>query len=99
MTPVTPMFDEFFSPPASVTSPIPVEEALALIESTGSPSLTTVDQDAPSLIESHDIEVAHMSNDPYFGIPIPETVSEKSSSSNVIPTTMHSDAPISEHLS
>ncbi|GKD24127.1 retrovirus-related pol polyprotein from transposon TNT 1-94 [Tanacetum coccineum] len=49
--------------------------------------------------ESHDLEVAHMSNDPYFGILIPETVSEESSSSDVIPTTVHSDAPISEHLS
>ncbi|GKD09316.1 retrovirus-related pol polyprotein from transposon TNT 1-94, partial [Tanacetum coccineum] len=48
--------------------------------------------------ESHDLEVAHISNDPYFSILIPETVSEESSSSNVIPTTMHSDALISEHL-
>ncbi|GJW41437.1 retrovirus-related pol polyprotein from transposon TNT 1-94 [Tanacetum coccineum] len=40
-----------------------------------------------------------MSNDPYFGIPIPETVSKESSSSDVIPTTVHSDTPISEHLS
>ncbi|GJW66264.1 retrovirus-related pol polyprotein from transposon TNT 1-94 [Tanacetum coccineum] len=40
-----------------------------------------------------------MSNDPYFGIPIPETISEESSSSDIIPTTVHSDAPISEHLS
>ncbi|GJU57599.1 retrovirus-related pol polyprotein from transposon TNT 1-94 [Tanacetum coccineum] len=47
--------------------------------------------------ESHDLEVAHMSNDPYFGIPIPETVSEESSSSDVISTTMHPDAPNSEH--
>ncbi|GKE52274.1 hypothetical protein Tco_1487430, partial [Tanacetum coccineum] len=58
--------------------------------SVGSPSSTTVDQDAPSpsnsqttpktqpLIipndveeDSHDIEVAHMGNDPYFGLPIP----------------------------
>ncbi|GJX85592.1 retrovirus-related pol polyprotein from transposon TNT 1-94 [Tanacetum coccineum] len=38
-------------------------------------------------------------NDPYFGIPIPETISEESSSSYVIPTTVHSDAPILEHLS
>ncbi|GJY32944.1 retrovirus-related pol polyprotein from transposon TNT 1-94 [Tanacetum coccineum] len=43
-----PVFDEFFSPPASVASPVPVEEAPAPVESTGSPSLTTVDQDAPS---------------------------------------------------
>ncbi|GJW14326.1 retrovirus-related pol polyprotein from transposon TNT 1-94 [Tanacetum coccineum] len=111
------VFDEFFSPPASVASPVLIEEAPAPVESTGSPSSTTVDQDAPSPStsqttpqsqsqtiplsaeeESHDLEVAHMSNDPYFGIPIPETVSEESSSSDVIPTTVHSDAPISEHL-
>ncbi|GJQ96690.1 retrovirus-related pol polyprotein from transposon TNT 1-94 [Tanacetum coccineum] len=52
-----PVFDEFFTPPASVAS--------------------------------------QFLNDPYFGIPIPETVSEESSSSDVIPTTVHSDAPIS----
>ncbi|GJT22116.1 retrovirus-related pol polyprotein from transposon TNT 1-94 [Tanacetum coccineum] len=39
-----------------------------------------------------------MSNDPYFCIPILETVSEESSSSDVISTIVHSDAPISEHL-
>ncbi|GJT65107.1 retrovirus-related pol polyprotein from transposon TNT 1-94 [Tanacetum coccineum] len=113
-----PMFDEFFSPPASVASLVPVEEAPALVESTGSPSSTTVDQDAPSPStsqttpqsqyqeiplcaeeESHDLEVAHMSNDPYFGIPIPKIISEESLSSDVIPTTMHSNDPISEHLS
>ncbi|GJX66535.1 retrovirus-related pol polyprotein from transposon TNT 1-94 [Tanacetum coccineum] len=49
--------------------------------------------------ESHDLEVAHMSNDPYFGIAIPETISEESSSSAVIPTTVHSDSLILEHLS
>ncbi|GJU33772.1 retrovirus-related pol polyprotein from transposon TNT 1-94 [Tanacetum coccineum] len=43
-----PVFDELFSPPASVASPVPVEEALAPVESTGSPSSTTVDQDEPS---------------------------------------------------
>nr|GEV44393.1 uncharacterized mitochondrial protein AtMg00810-like [Tanacetum cinerariifolium] len=39
-----------------------------------------------------------MSNNPYFSISIPETISEESSSSDVIPFTMHSDAPISKHL-
>ncbi|GJW82146.1 retrovirus-related pol polyprotein from transposon TNT 1-94 [Tanacetum coccineum] len=113
-----PVFDEFFSPSASVASPVPVEEAPAPVESIGSPSSTTINQDAPSPStsqttpqsqsqtiplcakeESHDLEVAHMSNDPYFGIPIPETVSEESLSSDVISTTMHSDASISKHLS
>ncbi|GJV63081.1 putative ribonuclease H-like domain-containing protein [Tanacetum coccineum] len=112
-----PVFDEFFSPPASVASPAPAVEAPAPVESTDSPSSTTVNQDAPSPStsqtttqlqsqviplsaeeESHDLEVAHMSNDPYFGIPIPETVSEESSSSDVIPRTLHLDALISEHI-
>ncbi|GJR45478.1 retrotransposon protein, putative, unclassified [Tanacetum coccineum] len=114
----TSLFDEFFSPPASVASPVPVEEALTPVELTGSPSSTIIDQDAPSPStsqttpqsqsqtiplsaeeDSHDLEVSHMSNDSYFGISIPETVSEESSLSDVIPTTEHSDAPISEHLS
>nr|GEU59477.1 hypothetical protein [Tanacetum cinerariifolium] len=43
-----PVFDEFFSPPASIASLVPVEEALAPIESTSLPSLTFVDQDVPS---------------------------------------------------
>ncbi|GKC08194.1 retrovirus-related pol polyprotein from transposon TNT 1-94 [Tanacetum coccineum] len=43
------VFDKFYSPPASVASPVPVEEAPALVQSTGSPSSTTVDQDAPFL--------------------------------------------------
>ncbi|GKG36206.1 hypothetical protein Tco_0443884, partial [Tanacetum coccineum] len=29
--------------------------------------------------DNHDIEVAHMGNDPYFGIPIPEVPSDQSS--------------------
>nr|GEX21421.1 hypothetical protein [Tanacetum cinerariifolium] len=68
-------------------------------ESTGSPSLTSVDQDEPSLSKSqttpetqssvipqdveednHDIEVAHMRNDPLFGVPIPKVTSAQSSS-------------------
>ncbi|GJX89327.1 retrovirus-related pol polyprotein from transposon TNT 1-94 [Tanacetum coccineum] len=70
------LFDEFISPPASVASLVPVEEAPAPVTSTGLPSSITVDQDAPS----------------------PKTISKESSSSDDIPTTVHSDAPISEHL-
>nr|GEV67930.1 hypothetical protein [Tanacetum cinerariifolium] len=90
-----PLFDEFFSPRTSVASLVYVEEAPAPVESAGSPSSTTINQDAPSRStlqttpelqsqkiplcaeeESHDLEVAHMSNDPHFGISIPETTSE-----------------------
>ncbi|GKC64150.1 hypothetical protein Tco_1096748 [Tanacetum coccineum] len=112
------VFDEFFSPPASVASPFPIVEAPAPVESTDSPSSTSVDQDAPFLStsqttqqlqsqtiplsaeeESHDLEVAHMSNDPYFGIRILEIVYEESSSSYVIHATVQSDDPISKHIS
>ncbi|GKB83206.1 hypothetical protein Tco_0950101 [Tanacetum coccineum] len=86
--------------------------------STGSPSSTTVDQDAPTTSNSHtpqetqtpiishdveednhDIEVAHMGNDPYFGIPIPEVTSDQSSSSVIIHTIVPPDHHISEHNS
>nr|GEV09488.1 reverse transcriptase domain-containing protein [Tanacetum cinerariifolium] len=47
--------------------------------------------------ENHDLDVAHMYNDPFFGISILENVSEASSSSDVIPTIVHTVAPNSEH--
>nr|GEX31442.1 hypothetical protein [Tanacetum cinerariifolium] len=46
--------------------------------------------------ENHDLNVAHMNNNPFFGIPIPKNDSE-SSSSDVIPTVVHIAAPNSEH--
>ncbi|GJT36734.1 retrovirus-related pol polyprotein from transposon TNT 1-94 [Tanacetum coccineum] len=117
-----PLFDELLNPPSSVDRPAP--EVIAPIAevvapepaaSTGSPSSTTVDQDAPSPSNSqttpetqshvipndveednHDLDVAHMNNDPFFGIPIPENNSE--ASSDVIPTIMQTAAPNSEHV-
>ncbi|GJY38278.1 hypothetical protein Tco_0424642 [Tanacetum coccineum] len=93
------MFNELLTPPPSVDLPTP--EVIALIDEvvapvpavlTGSPSSTTVDQDAPS-------PIAHMGNDPYFGIPIPEIPSDQSSSSDSIHTIMHPDHQISEYNS
>ncbi|GJS38703.1 uncharacterized mitochondrial protein-like protein [Tanacetum coccineum] len=49
--------------------------------------------------DNHDIEISHMGNDPYFGIPIPEIPSDQSSSSDSIHTIVHPDHPISEHNS
>nr|GEV23278.1 integrase, catalytic region, zinc finger, CCHC-type, peptidase aspartic, catalytic [Tanacetum cinerariifolium] len=49
--------------------------------------------------ENHDLDVAHMNNDPLFGILIPKNVSEASSSSDVIPTIVHTAASNSEHVS
>nr|GEU48032.1 retrovirus-related Pol polyprotein from transposon TNT 1-94 [Tanacetum cinerariifolium] len=47
--------------------------------------------------ENHDLDVAHMNNNPFFSIPIPENDSE-SSSLDVIPTVLHTIAPNSEHV-
>ncbi|GJV88442.1 retrovirus-related pol polyprotein from transposon TNT 1-94, partial [Tanacetum coccineum] len=41
--------------------------------------------------DNHDIEVTHMGNDPYFGIPIIEVTSDQSSSSDVIHTIVPLD--------
>ncbi|GJR05650.1 putative ribonuclease H-like domain-containing protein [Tanacetum coccineum] len=120
-----PMFDESLNPPTNVDlqapeviAPIPEAVAPEHAVSTGSPSSTTVDQDAPSPSNSHttqetqtpiishdveednhDIEVAHMGNDPYFGILIPEVTSDQSSSSDVIHTIVPPDHQVSEHNS
>ncbi|GJW30767.1 retrovirus-related pol polyprotein from transposon TNT 1-94 [Tanacetum coccineum] len=89
-----PMFDESLNPlpyvdlqATEVITLIPEVVTPEHVVSTGSPSSTTVDQDAPSpsnshttqetqtLIishnveeDNHDIEVAHMGNDPYFAM-------------------------------
>ncbi|GJU07391.1 retrovirus-related pol polyprotein from transposon TNT 1-94 [Tanacetum coccineum] len=48
--------------------------------------------------ENHDLDVAHMNNDPFFGILILENDFEASFSSDVIPTIVHTAAPNSEHV-
>ncbi|GJX28154.1 retrovirus-related pol polyprotein from transposon TNT 1-94, partial [Tanacetum coccineum] len=117
-----PMFDESLTPPPYVDLQAPkviAPEAVAPehVVSTGSPSSTTVDQDAPSPSTSHttqgtqtpiishdieednhDIKVAHMGNDPYFDIPIPEVPSDQSLS-DVIHTIVHPDHQVSEYTS
>ncbi|GJZ02878.1 hypothetical protein Tco_0520839 [Tanacetum coccineum] len=46
------MFDEHFNPPSSDVSPVPVAAAPRAIDIDGSPSSTTIYQDAPSLSTS-----------------------------------------------
>nr|GFC07931.1 hypothetical protein [Tanacetum cinerariifolium] len=98
------MFDELLNPPPSVINQTP--EAIApiaevippgYVDSTGSPSSTTVEQDAhstsfsPTPTETQssvipqdvgddnlDMKVAHMGNDPLFGVPIPKETSAQS---------------------
>ncbi|GJX84962.1 hypothetical protein Tco_0335736 [Tanacetum coccineum] len=88
----------YLNPSPCVDHQVPIIIALDLAISTGKPSSTTIDQDAPSLSTSqttqetppqvipldveevdHDIEVAHMDNNPNVDFPIPEPSFEESS--------------------
>nr|GEV70379.1 hypothetical protein [Tanacetum cinerariifolium] len=104
-----PMDDEYFNPLPSFDPQVHAVVAPEPVDSTNTPSSTTVDQDAPSASTSqtpketpslvihldvkkadHDIEVANMNNDHYFGLPIPEPSSESSSSRVVTQNNVHS---------
>ncbi|GJY54644.1 hypothetical protein Tco_0446308 [Tanacetum coccineum] len=93
------MFDEYLNPPPCVDPQVLTVIAPERAVSTGTPSLTTIDQGAPSTSTSqtnqetpslviplsveeadHDIEVAHIDNNPYVDFPIPKPSSEESSS-------------------
>nr|GEY47810.1 hypothetical protein [Tanacetum cinerariifolium] len=50
-------------------------------------------------IANHDIKVAHMGNDPFFGRQIPKVSSDQSSSTDSIHTIVHPDHQISQHNS
>ncbi|GJR48587.1 retrovirus-related pol polyprotein from transposon TNT 1-94 [Tanacetum coccineum] len=94
-----PIFDEYFNPPPSVASLVPAVVAPEPADQTGTPSSTSIDQDAPSPSTSQtpqesqslvipsrveeqfqNIKVAHLDNDPFFGVLIPEPNSKESSS-------------------
>nr|GEY45102.1 uncharacterized mitochondrial protein AtMg00810-like [Tanacetum cinerariifolium] len=49
--------------------------------------------------DNHNLDVAHMNNDPFFKILIPKVPSDQSSSTNNIHTIVHPDHQISEHNS
>ncbi|GKB31333.1 retrovirus-related pol polyprotein from transposon TNT 1-94, partial [Tanacetum coccineum] len=88
-------------PAASTGSP----SSTTVNQDSPSPSNSQITPETQSPVISHDVEeenhnldVAHMNNDPFFGIPIPENISEASSSTDVIPTIVHTAAPNSEHI-
>nr|GEV85893.1 retrovirus-related Pol polyprotein from transposon TNT 1-94 [Tanacetum cinerariifolium] len=115
------------NPPLSTPVDHPAPEVITLITevvaleptaSTGSPSTTIVDQDAPSPSNSqttpktqspiilkdveednHNLDIANMNNDLFFGIPILEDPLDQSSSTDIIHTIMHPDHQISKHNS
>nr|GEZ45768.1 hypothetical protein [Tanacetum cinerariifolium] len=88
------------------------------VDSTGSPSSTTVEQDAPSTSNSPtptktqssvipqdvgddnmDMEVAHMGNDPLFGVPIPEVTFAQSTTPTSPQAIVQTDYPMPHHNS
>ncbi|GKD18390.1 hypothetical protein Tco_1207548 [Tanacetum coccineum] len=81
-----PMFDEYFKPPPNVNHPVPEVHTLVLAASTKQQS-SVIPQGFED--DFYDIEVAHMDNDPYFGIPIPEPSSEETTLQGVIPSNLH----------
>ncbi|GJR80775.1 integrase, catalytic region, zinc finger, CCHC-type containing protein [Tanacetum coccineum] len=112
-----PMFDEYLNPPPCVDPQVPTVITSEPAISTGTPSSTTIDQDAPSISTSqtpletpspviphsveeadHDIEVAHMDNNPFVEFLIPEPSSEESSTRVVIPNHVHSINQPPEHI-
>ncbi|GKF03080.1 retrovirus-related pol polyprotein from transposon TNT 1-94, partial [Tanacetum coccineum] len=109
------MASEQFSlgPEPKLLSPGTIKPAV----STGTPSSTTIDQDAPSTSTSqtppetqspvialsveeayHDIEVAHMDNNPFIEILITEPSFEESSTQVFIPNNVHSINQPPKHI-
>nr|GEV81806.1 retrovirus-related Pol polyprotein from transposon TNT 1-94 [Tanacetum cinerariifolium] len=86
-----PLFDELLNPPSSVDHPAP--EVIAPIVKVVAP------EPVASTDDNHDLDVAHMNNDPLFSIPIPEVPFDQSSSTDSIHTIVHPDHQNSEHNS
>ncbi|GJX59362.1 retrovirus-related pol polyprotein from transposon TNT 1-94 [Tanacetum coccineum] len=85
MTPATPINapvpDALTDSPSSTTVN---QDAPSLSNSQTTPQSQSQEIPLGAEEDSHDLEVAHMSNDPYFCILIPDTISEESSSSDAI---------------
>nr|GEX17734.1 retrovirus-related Pol polyprotein from transposon TNT 1-94 [Tanacetum cinerariifolium] len=93
-----PMFDELLNPPPSVVHQAP--EVIAPIADVIPPvqdELTVIPQDVEK--DNLDIKVAHMGNDPLFGVPLLEFTSVQSSSTASPHQIVQPDHPIQQHTS
>ncbi|GKB73467.1 retrovirus-related pol polyprotein from transposon TNT 1-94 [Tanacetum coccineum] len=100
---------EVVAPIDEVAAPVPAvstgsPSSTTVDQDAPSPSNSQTTPDTQPLVipnnveeDNHDTEVAHMGNDPYFGIPIPEVPSDQSSSSDSIHTNVPPDHQISKH--
>nr|GEZ25640.1 hypothetical protein [Tanacetum cinerariifolium] len=91
-----PMFDELLNPPPSVDTQAP-EVIASIADTTPETQSSILPQDVEEGI--HDIEVAHIRNDPLFGVPILEVTSAQSSSMVSPYTIMQPDHQIPQHNS
>ncbi|GJZ98035.1 retrovirus-related pol polyprotein from transposon TNT 1-94 [Tanacetum coccineum] len=96
------LIDEVVAPVPIVSTGSPSSTTVDQDVPSPSNSQTTPDTQPPVIPndvaeDSHDIEVAHMGNDSYFGILIPEVPSDQSSSSDSIHINVPPDHQISEH--
>ncbi|GJT38231.1 retrovirus-related pol polyprotein from transposon TNT 1-94 [Tanacetum coccineum] len=80
MTPATISSGLVSNPPPSTLFDLPAPKVIAPIDEVVALVLVVSTED------NHDVEVAHMGNDPYFGILIPEVPSDQSSSTDSIHT-------------
>nr|GEW45205.1 retrovirus-related Pol polyprotein from transposon TNT 1-94 [Tanacetum cinerariifolium] len=102
---------EVIAPIAEVVAPKPAastgsHSSTTIKQDAPLPSNSQTTPETQSLIipddvkeNNHDLDVAHMNNDLFFGIPILEVLSDQSSSTNIIHTIVHLDHQISEHNS
>nr|GEZ15401.1 hypothetical protein [Tanacetum cinerariifolium] len=109
LTPVHPPASEVIAPIAEVIAPELAESTGSSSSTTvdqdapsPSKSQTTLETQPPVIPndveeDNHDIEVVHMGNDPFFGMPIPKVASYQSSSTDSIHTIVHPDHQISQH--
>nr|GEZ29741.1 retrovirus-related Pol polyprotein from transposon TNT 1-94 [Tanacetum cinerariifolium] len=80
------------------------QQQLTKMHPSPSKSQTTSETQPPAIPNdvkegNHDIEVAHMGNDPLFGMPIPEVIFDQSSSTVSSHTIVHPDHQIPQHNS
>ncbi|GJW89275.1 retrovirus-related pol polyprotein from transposon TNT 1-94 [Tanacetum coccineum] len=94
--------DEVAAPVPAISTSSPSSTTVDQDAPSPSNSQTTPETQPPIIPndaeeDNHDIEVAHMGNDPYFGVPVLEVPSDQSSSSDSIHTIMQPDHQIYEH--
>ncbi|GJV98742.1 integrase, catalytic region, zinc finger, CCHC-type containing protein [Tanacetum coccineum] len=97
------LITEVVAPEPAVSTSLPSPTTVDQDAPSPSNSQTTPETQSPIIPndveeDNHDLDVAHMNNDPFFGIPILENDSEASSSLEVIPTIVHTATPYSEHV-